>query len=477
VRSGIPRTARPFMSTVLALMLLLGVGGASAAPQAGAQFPDTEVGVQWHALWADQTEESRVRELDVVAANGARWVRIDVGWSMIQPRAGSYDLDWGVPFVESTIDKARARGLKVLVTFWRTPGWANGGRGPTTPPDNPQDYANALGWLVNRLQDRVSAWEIWNEPNLNDYFTGASPTAYVGLLQPAYRAAHAADPDSVVVFGGTVYVDTDWIASAYEAGARGHFDAMAVHPYQGRADEPPESPDTGDRARMMHVDVLVNLMRSKGDEAKPIMFTEFGWSVHDNTSSTPVWERGVTEHQQSDYFARTLALVRSRWPQVTVLIWYTSRDKDTGAIHTDHRGLMERAFAPRPILSEFKAHSKVPLTGPDAGGPVSGTVQLAVEWRTSGRIARARPTVVLHRASASAGASVDVKMRCYTAAGKRVKGKACRIRVKSNARARVTIKACRIRSVLVRARVIEAGASGASQIDIRRFRIKGCRGS
>lgn len=360
-RVGLPRPlALITLAGGIACALLL--SGLGLPARATAATPAPGLGAQWHALWADQTPETRTRELDIMAANGVQWLRIDVGWTMIEPREGQYDLAWGVPLVESVVDQARARGMKVMVQFWRTPSWANGGRGETAPPTDPADYANALGWLVGRMKGRVAAWQVWNEPNLDSYFTGADPTRYVSLLKPAYRAAHAADAAAVVVFGGTMYVDTDWIGRAYAAGAQGSFDVMAVHPYQGRSDLPPESPDTGDRTRMMHVDVLVDLMAAKGDAAKPIWFSEYGWSVHTNTSTTPVWQLGVTEAQQADYFSRTVALVQARWPQVRNLFWYNSRDKDTGSLHTDRRGLMRRDFTPREILSHVRAAASTSTT-------------------------------------------------------------------------------------------------------------------
>ncbi len=311
------------------------------------------VGAQWHATWAAETESSRSRELCILESRDVGYVRIDVGWEMLQPKQGQFDTNWAVPFVERQIDAAKAKGLKVMVTFWRSPRWANGGRSPVTPPNNPEDYAKAFAWVVERWGHKVDAWEIWNEPNADDFFVGADPVKYTQLLKAAYRAAKAVDPETVIILGGTMYVDTDWIRKTYDAGAGNYFDVMAVHPYMGKADAPPELPDTGDRWNMMHVDSLISLMKNRGDGDKPIWFTEFGWSVHSNTSNTPVWERGVTESQQADYLRRSVALTKKRWPQVEVMIWYNSRDKATGNAHQDGFGLMKRDFTPRKVMNQI----------------------------------------------------------------------------------------------------------------------------
>jgi hypothetical protein len=336
----------------LILAALTSVG--YSRPAGATEPPLPALGAQWHATWGSETDASRTTELTTMQAHGVQWVRIDVGWAMLQPRAGSYDTTWAVPFVEKQIDAARARGFNVMVTFWRTPDWANGGKGPLVAPTDPSTYADALAHFVKLWKGKVQAWEVWNEPNASEFFAGADPATYTSLLKSAYTAAHAADPAVNIVFGGTMYVDTAWISKVYDAGAKGYFDTMAVHPYMGQADAPPELPDTGDRWNMMHVDALVKLMEARGDGSMPIWFTEYGWSVHENTSTTPVWARGVTAAQQADYLQRAVALTANRWPQVDVMIWYNSRDKATGNVHQDGYGLMRRDFTIKPVLSMLK---------------------------------------------------------------------------------------------------------------------------
>ena len=83
------------------------------------------------------------------------------------------------------METADDRGLAVLATLWATPGWANGGRSRATPPDRAQDYARVAGCLAGELRGEVSAWEVWNEPDSDDFFTGDA-SAYVRLLRASY---------------------------------------------------------------------------------------------------------------------------------------------------------------------------------------------------------------------------------------------------------------------------------------------------
>ena len=126
----------------------------------------------------------------------------------------------------------------------------------------------------------------------------------------------------------------------YAAGAKGYYDVMAVHPYMGNADLGPEAPTTRGRARMTHTArAASSLMAAKGDGAKPIWFTEFGWSTHANTATTPVWFLGVSEADAGRLPPRTLAMVQAQVPagHERVLV-HQPRPVVDGAYHQNNRG-------------------------------------------------------------------------------------------------------------------------------------------
>lgn len=314
-------------------------------------------GVQFHGMWSDYDDATRGAVLDRLAAGGARWLRIDVAWSMIQPNGpGSYDTGWGVPFVDRVLSMAHARGFKVLVMFWMTPPWANRNQGTRVAPDSPSDYARAIRWAAERWSGEVNAWEVWNEPNMDYFFKGADAGSYTRLLCAAYPAVKAADPSAKVVFGGVVHNDDRWIGQAYDAGARGCFDVMATHPYQGPADLSPLAPDNGEIWRLTHVSAVRRVMVANGDADKPIWFTEMGWSSHPNTGKEQPWDRGVSEQQQADYAVDALRLVRDRYPYVRKAFWYNERNKATGSAQQDNFGLLRRDLAPKPVYAAVRAY-------------------------------------------------------------------------------------------------------------------------
>jgi hypothetical protein len=204
----------------------------------------------------------------------------------------------------------------------------------------------------------VDAWEVWNEPNLEDFWEGSIPE-YVELLQAAYPAFKAGDPDAEVLLGGVAYNDTNWLEEAYDAGIGGYFDVMNTHPYMAPSDLPPEAPANGDIWRISHVGAVKDLMEENGDGGKPIWFTEFGWSSHENWSGVGNAHRGVTEQQQADYAVRSLEFIGENYPYVDNVFWYNERNRDTGGAQLDNYGILYRDLEPKPVYDALKAH----LTG------------------------------------------------------------------------------------------------------------------
>ena len=177
---------------------------------------------------------------------------------------------------------AAARRLPVLPVVHRTPDWAAAG-GPTAAPDDPEAYARFVGALVQRYGPNgslwaerpdlprmpIRQWQIWNEPNLTLFWT-PQPFAkrYVALLKAARRAVRAQDPGAKIILAGLPNISWVALREIYQAGGRGSFDAVALHPY------------TSSPANIMR---LVRLARTETrrfhDGRVPIWLTEISWAA------------------------------------------------------------------------------------------------------------------------------------------------------------------------------------------------------
>jgi polysaccharide biosynthesis protein PslG len=312
------------------------------------------LGVQFHCNWAFYTNADRMAVLDKLKAAGVGWVRIDAAWSGIEAAHKGDRNPWYIRMVDFCVKEAHKRGIKVLVTLWMTPGWANGGASTRVPPANPQDYADFARWAAMRWRGRVSAWEVWNEPDpWQSFFRGNLPQ-YVNLLKAAYPAFKAGDPNALVLLGGPSSNDDRWVDQVYALGAKGSFDVLATHPYQGIADAPPESADDGNRWWFTHLPAVRKVMLRHGDGAKPIWFTEFGWSAHVDRPGIANWQRGVTPEQQGDYLVRAMRYTRAHYPYVPVMFWYKERARASGDAHQEGYALLNSNLSERPVYKALK---------------------------------------------------------------------------------------------------------------------------
>lgn len=334
---------------------LLGGLVATSTSASGAVTVLPSVGVQFHGMWADYTDAQRAQVLDQMAAAHVQWVRVDMCWDGFEPSAGGSIDPWYLGMADSVVNLARARGLKVLATVLCTPGWANGGQGQSVPPTNPAAYANVMRYLAGHFAARVGAWEIWNEPNLDSFWSTRDPAQYAALVRAAYPAVKAGDPNALVVAGAVSQNDTAWLSRMFDAGVAGSYDVLSTHPYQGPSNGIPELPDDGNAWILDHIGAVHNLMVARGDGAKPIWATELGWSTHANTGTEPPWQLGVTEAQQADYLVRTINLFASKHPYVTNMFWYNDRDKATGIPQEDGYGLLHRDLTPKPAMAALQS--------------------------------------------------------------------------------------------------------------------------
>ena len=322
-------------------------------------------GVQFHGMWSEFTDATRGQNLDRLAANGVKWVRMDVAWNMIQPTGpDSYDMGWGVPQIDKRLTEIQARGMKALVMFWWAPKWSSGTTNKNGVPGNPNDYGRAAAWVASHWQDKIAAIELWNEPDLDDYLLddpssnrNYTAVAYTNMLKAAYPKIKAVNPSITVVAGAPTAVNVAYYKKVYANGGAHMFDALGIHPYSGVADQPMSHCDPNQpQWYPCNLPNLINLMKANGDGNKKIWATEYGWSTHDNStypSPVPAWKKGVTPKQQADYLLSAQTYL-TQFPQVEASFFYNSRNKASGDAQEDNYGLTNRDITDKPALKALK---------------------------------------------------------------------------------------------------------------------------
>ncbi|SHF48967.1 hypothetical protein SAMN05443575_0080 [Jatrophihabitans endophyticus] len=152
---------------------------------------------------------SLARALDDVVDLHLGWIRIDLSWAEIQPDSAAR-FRW--EDVDTVVAAARRRGLQVLGLLTYTPAWAraDGCRGFVCPPRSTAEFARFAAAAVARYAPRgVRTYQLWNEPNIAQFWADPDPVAYGRLVTATVPAMRAAAPGLTVVLGGLAFAGTD----------------------------------------------------------------------------------------------------------------------------------------------------------------------------------------------------------------------------------------------------------------------------
>jgi hypothetical protein len=348
------------ISLLLCLVGLVALAGLSAVGTAVARA--AAPGVEPDLTWGIPDSEMR-RTTDSLQRAGSRWVRLGVQWRQAEPSRGSYD-QWWIDEYGKAIDMARQAGQRVILMAVHAPAWASGSPSSNVPRE-PRDFARFMAHLARQYRGKVSAYEVWNEPNLQRFWsTGPSPTAYTRLLKPTYRAIKSVDRKAKVVFGGVSLNDYNFVRAAYRAGAKGHFDVMATHPYTYCGTTGPRKVRRS-RGRITPDSFLayrkVRRVMVARHDAKPIWFTEFGWNTSTErcNPSAGIWQGGVSPRNQARYLRQSFRLVRNT-RYVKVACWYNFRNNywqhDANTPEARY-GLISSDYSPKPAYRAFKRYA------------------------------------------------------------------------------------------------------------------------
>jgi hypothetical protein len=333
------------LRTVLTLALL---AAALAAPGRAGASSSIRYGVQDDA-WLRYGPGTLDARLNRLGSLGVQVVRINVMWPEVEPRRGVYDWSGYDPLVRGL----HARGIEPVLTLLSTPGWADGGRGPSRAPTSGATFADFAAHAA-RHYPFVRRWLIWNEPNQRRWLRPTSPAVYVKrLLNPAYAAIHRAIPDALVAGGVTAprgasggVSPVAWIRGMAAAHAR--LDAYAHNPYPLSPSETPLHGGCGHCSTITMSTLprlLANVRRAFGPRTR-IWLSEYGYQTN-----PPDRFLGVPDATQAAYLAEA-AMRAYLAPRVDMLIQYLVQDEpDLGGWQS---GLLTAAGVPKPSYYAFE---------------------------------------------------------------------------------------------------------------------------
>jgi len=262
-------------------------------------------------------------QVDEAAGTGAKWARHflfmnDVG-------------NDGLAQFGRVLEYEQSKGMQSLIVVARS----------DRQPPNTEEYAQFMGRLAARYKGLVDAYEVWNEQDEAGWWAGGpNPGAYVGLLKASYAAIKASDPAATVVMGPFTGNNYGFLEQAYAAGAKGSFDAVAVHTDTACNIDSPYSyyrdPGAGNRiARFTFLGVIPvrEVMAANGDGDKKIWISEMGWEVSGAVCGSGQFagkkQQGVTEAQQAQFLREAIHCLSDK-PYVANAMWFTDRNPGYG---------------------------------------------------------------------------------------------------------------------------------------------------
>ena len=264
------------------LTAMLAFAVALAVPSAASAEP--YFGFNDGSFWKETTP---AQSAALHADAGATSTRVTLDWSYIEGTPGNY----GWKTYDAIYHAQLARGIRPLFTISGAPAWAwEPGRQCAAgdvcrfPPARAHDGAWAtFAERVAARYPQLAGIEVWNEPNFGGFWRGGiDPARYTELLELAYDAIKRVRPGMTVVAGGMAGIlqepgnsyamsTRQFLQAMYENGARGHMDAIALHPY-------PEDVDFWRTYKL--ISAVKDTAAAHGDDL-PLWLTEVGITTTD----------------------------------------------------------------------------------------------------------------------------------------------------------------------------------------------------
>jgi len=303
-------------------------------------------------------------EYAVMSAMGIDQQRTDLVWKNIQSTS-SESYRWNAGSVQDIVDRGITAGINTTLIIAYAPTWAaHAGCDASTSncaPADPAVFATFCGAAATHFDGKVTYWEIWNEPNLDQYW-GPVPdvTEYTAALNPCYDAIKAVNPDNQVLApalstGGDIVPQT-FITQMYTMSPK--FDILSLHPYSYPYDALSSSGGFND------IEPIRATMISNGDSAKPIWITEYGVPTCGTGTARNVNYSGsfgsgdYMTFQAQKQIAESVLTYLSTHTYITNFFWYTPFDFDSLVQFTNENcfGVFYTNGKPKPIYEVLRNH-------------------------------------------------------------------------------------------------------------------------
>jgi len=288
------------------------------------------------------------KDLDLIAAAGFKFIRMDFAWEGIERRKGEYD--WSA--YEDLTAGLERRGIRALYIldysnplYEQTVASKNPITGAeedkgTASPQHPESIAAFARWAAagaKHFRGRRVIWEIWNEPNI--FFWKPKPDAqqYATLALATCKAIRETDPQATILAPATSGFPWEFIETLFKAGALDYLDGVSVHPYR----EYRRSPETAAADYRKLRELIERYAPAARKKRIPIISGEWGYASH---------TKGVSLETQAAFIARQQ--LANLLHGVPLSIWYDWKNDGPDADEREHHfGTVTLDLQPKPAYT------------------------------------------------------------------------------------------------------------------------------
>ncbi len=228
----------------LLLCALISAALSAAAAPLGYLVPRKSAEIASSPWGIQSGDNERVTLFGRAGELGVKWTRFLAVWPVVEKEKGHYDFT----SVDEPVNAARAHGITPFVCL------SNGNKlySGTIPNPDPNwrliygvkpappilDAAATTAWLryvdavIAHTKDRVTHWEIWNEPNHYAYWGGPPDAAAYGkLVRLTAARIRAAQPEAVIIAGALAGLDPKFVAGFLAEDTARAVDIVSFHNY------------------------------------------------------------------------------------------------------------------------------------------------------------------------------------------------------------------------------------------------------
>jgi hypothetical protein len=299
------------------LSLLIAFRAASLASGALPEDPTVpeSMGVNIHFT------QPKPGELEMLAAAGFHWVRMDFGWNGTEKAAGQYDFS-AYERLLAALDRHHIRALFIF-------DYSNALYDQNLSPYSEAGRAAFARWAAAaavHFQGRGILWEMYNEPNGGFWRPKRNAEAYAQLALAVGKALHEAAPNETYIGPATSGIDMKFLETCFKAGCLEDWAAVTVHPY--RQVEPETVVPDYEKLRA--------LIDRYAPAAKPIPIISGEWGYSE-------LYRAQSVEKQGKYLAREFLINLASG--IPLSIWYDWHDDGENPKDQEHHfGIVHHAL-------------------------------------------------------------------------------------------------------------------------------------